>query len=166
MTSPLGDYFREAYLEARRSAASLSASLRQLRPDYNPERIQMLDQRSKDRLDAFSLRFIRLQDTMGRSLFRALLAAELEDTADLTQLDILHRMEKRDIISNVEDWALLRRLRNLLTHEYPDNPDKQAEILNESIRSAPILLETLQTVSRYARDRLEMDNIPEPDNLA
>ncbi|OOG20581.1 hypothetical protein B1C78_17245 [Thioalkalivibrio denitrificans] len=161
MTSTGTDYFRESYLEALRSAESLSTSLPRLRPDYGPEEIQAIDQETKDRLDAFSLRFIRLQDAMGRNLFRALLGAELEDTADLTQLDLLHRMEKRGIVTGVDDWALLRRLRNLLTHEYPDDPAKQADILNEAIRSAPLLLDTLRAVGRYARERLGMSDLPE-----
>ena len=155
-------YFRESYLEACRSAQSLSLSLEQLHPNYTPESVETLDQASRDRLDAFSMRFIRLQDTMGKNLFRALLVAEMEDPADLTQLDLLHRMEKRGIVDSVADWALLRRLRNLLTHEYPDHPSKQAEILNEAISNAPRLITSLNAVARYAQESLGMSDLTDP----
>jgi hypothetical protein len=78
-------------------------------------------------IDSFIFRFIKIQDQMGNRLFRYFLD-ELGDYDDsMSLIDILDKLEKIGIVNESADWMLNRKLRNILTHEYPDN---EMEILD------------------------------------
>lgn len=72
-------------------------------------------------IDAFIFRYIKIQDAMGKRLFPHFLDAlgDYDDTMSL--LDILDRLEKLGILNDADKWMEYRKLRNILTHEYPDN---------------------------------------------
>ena len=40
-----------------------------------------------------------------------------------TNLDRLNRLEKIGFLPSAEAWIKMREFRNLITHEYPDNPE-------------------------------------------
>lgn len=88
----------------------------------SPELIRLLDQ--------FVLRFIKLQDTLGTHVLRQfamqVLAEPVEDSAFI---DVLNLLERRGYLM-VDQWALQRSTRNILTHEYPDDPLRQALALS------------------------------------
>lgn len=42
-------------------------------------------------------------------------------------LDVLHRLEKLELLDSSDTWIDYRKLRNTLTHEYPDNEDEMIE---------------------------------------
>ena len=88
----------------------------------SPELIRLLDQ--------FVLRFIKLQDTLGMHVLRQfavrILAEPVEDSAFI---DVLNLLERRGYLM-VDQWALQRSTRNILTHEYPDDPLRQAQALS------------------------------------
>ena len=90
--------------------------------EATPELVRLLDQ--------FVLRFIKLQDTLGAHVLRQfavqVLAEPVEDSAFI---DILNLLERRGYLS-VDQWALQRSTRNILTHEYPDDPLRQAQALS------------------------------------
>jgi hypothetical protein len=46
---------------------------------------------------------------------------------------------------------LLREIRNAFSHDYPDDPGMQAEVLNKAIEPSTPLLDTLKTVVDFAR---------------
>ncbi len=72
-------------------------------------------------VDTFIYRFIKLQDLMGEKLFKIFLdeIGEYKDTMSL--LDMLDKLEKFEIIEDAYAWMEYRKLRNKLTHEYPNN---------------------------------------------
>jgi len=74
-------------------------------------------------IDTFIYRFIKLQDMMGEKLFKVFLdeIGEYKDTMSL--LDILDKLEKFEIIEDSMEWMEYRKLRNKLTHEYPNNEE-------------------------------------------
>ncbi|MBU2569389.1 MAG: hypothetical protein KJ725_05005 [Gammaproteobacteria bacterium] len=73
------------------------------------------------KIEAFSSRFCRLQDTLGDKLLPALLAALGEfPKALLVNLD---KAEKYGWLTSAEQWIALRQLRNRMIHEYIDDPD-------------------------------------------
>ena len=80
--------------------------------------------------DQLIYRFSKLQDSMGSRLFRQLLEALEEDTADLPFIDILYKMEKLNLLHEAKDWISLRQTRNTVSHEYPFYRDVQIEELN------------------------------------
>lgn len=80
--------------------------------------------------DQLIYRFSKLQDSMGTRLFKQLLELLEEDISGLPFLDILHKMEKLNLIVSAKDWITLRQTRNTVSHEYPFYKEIQIEELN------------------------------------
>jgi len=80
--------------------------------------------------DQLIYRFSKLQDCMGSRLFKQLLELLEEDVNGLPFLDILHKMEKLNLLDNAKDWVVLRQIRNTISHEYPFYKEVQMEELN------------------------------------
>jgi len=74
-------------------------------------------------VDTFIYRFIKLQDMMGEKLFKAFLDELGEYKNSMSLLDILDKLEKFEIIEDSMEWMGYRKLRNKLTHEYPNNEE-------------------------------------------
>jgi hypothetical protein len=105
-------------------------------------------------LDQFITRFSKLQDLMGAKLFPSVLELTKEP-GDLTAfVDKLNRLEKIGAISSVNDWLLLREMRNAFSHEYPDDPELQAATLNKGYALASDLLATLDRVEGFSHSYL------------
>lgn len=83
-------------------------------------------------LDQFSTRFAKLQDLMGAQLFPAVLelTKELGDLKAL--INKLYRLGKIGAIASADNWLLMQKVRNAISHEYPVDPNLQAEILNKA----------------------------------
>jgi hypothetical protein len=64
-------------------------------------------------------------------------------------------LEKIGAIASAQQWLFLREIRNTLSHDYPDDPQLQADMLNKSYSLATQLLAVLARIetfsSRYAR---------------
>lgn len=103
------------------------------------------DQQVQD-VDQFILRFTKLQDTMGSRLFPAILQYLTEQYQDRPMLDKLNRLEKLGFIESVENWQMIRNIRNKFAHDYPDDPDKNAAQLNLALESINSLYAMLNTV--------------------
>ncbi|MDX8406080.1 MAG: hypothetical protein R8K50_08010 [Mariprofundus sp.] len=102
-------------------------------------------------LDQFITRFSKLQDVIGAKLFPSVLELTKEP-GDLTAfIDKLNRLEKIGAIKSAKDWLLLREMRNAFSHEYPDDPDMQAAILNRAFLCAKGLLSSLDELELFAR---------------
>jgi hypothetical protein len=86
-------------------------------------------------VDTFIYRFIKLQDTMGEKLFKTFLDEIGEYKDNMSLLDILDKLEKFEIINSASDWMSYRKLRNQLTHEYPNNEDDIIEGIKLSIEA-------------------------------
>jgi len=72
-------------------------------------------------IDTFIYRFIKLQDLMGEKLFKIFLDSLGEYKDNMSLLDTLDKLEKFEIIDDANKWMEYRKLRNKLTHEYPNN---------------------------------------------
>lgn len=72
-------------------------------------------------IDTFIYRFIKFQDMMGDKLFRIFLDEIGEYKDNMSLLDVLDKLEKIGILDNSYSWMEYRKLRNNLTHEYPNN---------------------------------------------
>jgi len=72
-------------------------------------------------IDTFIYRFIKLQDMMGEKLFKIFLDNLGEYKDSMSLLDILDKLEKFGIVDHADKWMEYRKLRNKLTHEYPNN---------------------------------------------
>jgi len=116
----IAETVKTVQMHLSRAAATreeLSCFLETLSADdfTNPERVKVID--------AFLFRFIKIQDLMGNKLFREVLSRLGEYDDSMSMLDALDRMEKLELIESSDVWMDYRNLRNVLTHEYPDNKD-------------------------------------------
>jgi hypothetical protein len=68
-------------------------------------------------------------------------------------LDKLNRLEQLGYLERAEDWPRLRALRNQFAHEYPDEPERNASVLNMAIDAA----DTLQAMLGRIEQRLKLD---------
>ncbi len=106
---------------------------RGLLADFFPLDVNTFKNLSDDQIehiDQFIYRFTRLQDSMGKRLFPAIISYVDNDLTSLSFLDILARLEQLSIIKSDHDWQFFRNLRNNLSHDYPDNMKIMVETLN------------------------------------
>ena len=90
-------------------------------------------------LDQLIFRFGKLQDAIGTRLLPATLQLVQEWRDNEPFLDKLNRAEKLEILPSVEQWQLLRELRNQTAHEYPDQPERVRISLCQLIANVPML---------------------------
>jgi hypothetical protein len=100
-------------------------------------------------LELFTSRFAKLQDLMGGKIFGLVLDHAKEVGSFNTFLDKLHALEKMELIPQGEKWVQMRVLRNLIAHEYPDDPEKGAKNFNEAFEMAPYLLDCLENIKNF-----------------
>lgn len=110
------------------SAAELAARCRE--PEFS------------ERVDAFVARFGRLQDLLGDKWLPAWLRAMQE--APATVLENLDRAEKLGILRSADEWLAVRKLRNLLVHEYLERPEDLHQALQTAHGAVPMLAEVAQ----------------------
>lgn len=79
----------------------------------------MQDELFAEHVEAFASRFARFQDTIGDKLLPLWLRLLEEKSAPL--IDNLNKAEKLEVLSSVENWVAIRKLRNQLVHEYIDD---------------------------------------------
>lgn len=100
-------------------------------------------------IDTFIYRFIKLQDMMGDQLFKIFLDKIGEYKDNMSLLDVLDKLEKLEIIDEAVTWMEYRKLRNKLTHEYPNN---EQDIIDGILISVDVFSEIetiLQRIVNY-----------------
>ena len=70
---------------------------------------------------------------MGEKLFPAVLNEFQEYKSNMPLIDVLNKLEKFELIDSADMWIDVRKLRNNLTHDYPNNEDDIIEAINLSI---------------------------------
>ena len=98
-----------------------------------------------ERLDAFVSRFGRLQDNLGDKMLPQLLDAMAEKTG--AAIENLDRAEKLGWIDSVDVWLEMRKLRNLMVHEYIEDMSILISALSMGHKFVPVLI---QTAERFA----------------
>lgn len=111
-----------------------------------------LDDETVADIDQLLFRYNKLQDAMGQRLFPAILQLGAEWHDDETFIDKLNRLEKIGAIPSAEQWNEIRVIRNRMTHEYPDAPERNAENLQKVVNSISGLKETLAQAQDHARN--------------
>jgi len=84
-------------------------------------------------IDSFIYRFIKIQDKMGDKLFPLVLQKLQEYKYNMSLIDVLNKLERLELIKNTDEWIEFRKLRNSLTHDYPNNEDEIIEALNLAV---------------------------------
>ena len=94
------------------------------------EKYENLTEDEIEHIDQFLFRFSKLQDTMGQKLFKTFLASLDENIENLAFVDILNKLEKLEILQDINTWRELREYRNELSHNYDDDPIISSNIIN------------------------------------
>ncbi|MBN4082530.1 hypothetical protein JYT13_01845 [Mariprofundus ferrooxydans] len=116
--------------------------------------LQALDDFDKVKvIDSFIFRFIKIQDLMGNKLFREILEALGEYQISMSMLDVLDRLEQLELLNSAEQWMDYRNLRNILTHEYPDNRDEILEGIQVALKVFPEIKNIQSDMRVYVSDR-------------
>lgn len=106
-------------IELHRSRAKLALTQMHSWKNFN---VDLFDDFEKIKtIDTFIYRFIKLQDLMGEKLFKIVLEEIGEYKDNMSLLDVLDKLEKLGLIDDATAWLEYRKLRNKLTHEYPNN---------------------------------------------
>lgn len=126
MSLPLPDALRICRLHN----AALKGALQAAPLPITAEALKSASTEQVRALDQAVLRYLKLQDTMGEQVLRTFLIEVLEEPMeDKPMLDLLNRLERLGYLST-DEWLASRQLRNQLTHDYPEDPARQAEVLN------------------------------------
>jgi DNA-directed RNA polymerase specialized sigma24 family protein len=117
------------------------------------ESVKNLTDEEISKLDQYIFRFSKLQDALGKKLFKSVLQFLGEDVYSEPFLDIFHRLEQLGAIQNYENWDTLRIMRNDIAHEYDENPYELAEKLNSILNSKENLENYLNDIRNYLNKR-------------
>ena len=107
-------------------------------------------------MDQLIFRFSKLQDSMGGKLFPAILENLGEDIRELPFIDRLAKLEKLNVIGSADEWMALRETRNIVTHEYPFVTDEIIEGLNLLGKHQQLILDILEQVENFVKNRFEL----------
>jgi len=110
------------------------------------DRFEHLTDTQVQALDQFILRFTKLQDAMGTRLFPATLQYLQEQYEERPMLDKLNRLEKLGYIQSAEAWQNIRNTRNKFAHDYPDDWEKNAALINVACEDAANMYNMLKGI--------------------
>lgn len=96
----------------------------------NVEKYIALSEDEIEHIDQYLFRFAKLQDTIGKRLFKVIFLLLEEDIEHLAFIDLLNRLEKLNILESTEQWLTLRKIRNTLSHTYEDEPEEMSIAIN------------------------------------
>ena len=80
-------------------------------------------------LDSIAYRYLKTQSLLGEKLFREILEYSEYDISSKSYIEILSELERENIIT-IEEWKMLRELRNSLSHDYPYDEKEIIDALN------------------------------------
>ena len=104
-------------------------------------------------IDTFVFRFIKLQDYMGQKLFKRFLDAIGEFYENMSFIDILDKLEKLNIITSADEWMKIRKLRNKITHDYPNELKEIEDDLKIAMNYVDEIENSIIMIERYLKQR-------------
>lgn len=113
-----------------------------------------------ERVDAFVVRFGRLQDTVGDKLLPGVLAWLAEPVGPA--IDNLARAERLGWVGSAATWLECRQLRNFMIHEYVRDLDVLANALTRGHMAVPLMDASAQAIAGIV---LSADSVAAPADL-
>jgi len=117
------------------------------------ENLDIDDFESVKVIDTFIFRFTKLQDYLCRKLFRRFLDVIGELFENMSFIDILDKLERLGIIESTEEWLEIRKLRNKLTHDYPQELEEIKEEIKIAMSKVNILERAIMNIEKYLSER-------------
>lgn len=103
-----------------------------------------------DALEVLASRFARASDMLIQRAFRGIDRAELEDSGSV--LDVLAKAEKRGLIESLDQFRLIREVRNEIAHEYL--LEDLGELFQKVKDYTPLLLAAIESTQAYCKHNL------------
>jgi len=119
------------------------------------ESYQQIDKITSSFIDQLIYRFLKLQDTIGESIFKSILILSHEDVKKMTFIDILNRFEELELLDKTL-WLSLRELRNDIAHEYSFNQEEVVDNINLIYSKSSLLIDTFKVLENYIEDKFEV----------
>lgn len=119
-----------------------------------PEHFEKLTNEEVAILDMFATRFAKLQDILGVTILPMILELTEEPGIYATFIDKLNRLEKMGVIPSSDEWSKFREVRNSFTHEYPNNPALNADLLNDAYKQGKKLQSTFTHIQKYIQKNI------------
>ena len=138
-------YECQKHIQRMDSAAKKMATFMPL----NQSRYDCLDEDEIEHIDQFLFRFSKLQDAIGQKLFKTILLVLKEEIENKPFFDILNRLEKLELISDIDTWLELRNIRNSLAHEYEDDSEEISNIINKIYEKREILKSFFEQIDQF-----------------
>ncbi|CAK0747944.1 H393 [Gammaproteobacteria bacterium] len=142
--------------ECRLHADILSTALAEIdNTIFNEENILCISTMQRRLLDQIAYRYAKLQDTMGEKLLPGILDLIQEPLPEkATFIEKLWRLERLGVIESAKLWKELRELRNQIAHEYHEQPEIKAAVLNRFLQGVHQLVGLWQQIQIYANSHL------------
>ena len=142
-----------AFEQCQHHAAVLHEARAEIGPKrFASESVEDISSETRRLLDQLAYRFGKLQDTLGLRVLPGILDLSEEPLPESTPFgEKLQRLERLGVIPSVNQWRILRELRNQLAHGYLDAPILKAAALNRFIDGVDSLLALWQHLSGYAQ---------------
>ena len=102
--------------------------------------------------DSLTSRFSRLSDIIVQKIIRTIDIINIEDTG--TMRDRLNRAEKNGLISSVDEFVEIRKLRNDITHEYI--PEEMKNIYKQVMNYVEVLFDTVIRINHYCKEKYNL----------
>jgi hypothetical protein len=113
-------------------------------------KVETMSEEDEEKLDAYLLRFNQLTAMLQDHITRSILRAEEELMREMSRKDQRSLMEKLGALRPSLEFGSIAELRNKIAHTYPNESEKQAEILNEVFNYSGNLLEGFNSIVAYA----------------
>ena len=139
----LKTYLEEAKLHINRLENVLNR-LNKLYP-FSIDKFESLTLQEQDMLDTLAFRFSKLQDLLGVKIFREFLKETGFVVEGKSFLEILKEIEKEGII-DIDTWNEFRKIRNFISHDYPDEVEEKVDAINYLIENTPKLIEVIKKI--------------------
>lgn len=110
--------------------------------------IESLREEDLGYMELFTSRLGKLQDTLGAKVFHLILEDLGEAVESKSYIERLNKLESLGILPEVAWWQYLRKLCNILVHEYPDNPAFIVDNLNVAYVQAKRLMTFWEELSQ------------------
>ena len=110
---------------------------------------QSLDFEQHEMLAAFRVRFSEFQEHLGKTMR----AVAIEEEISVERFgSVLGFMEKLGILESVDQWKLLRELRNAVNHEYEEDEIRLTQFFMEMLRATPELVATQERLVTFCQE--------------
>ena len=125
--------FDSALRECEKHLTRLNSAYNKIKPfmPLNGDKYNNLTDTEVEHIDQYLYRFSKLQDAIGQKLIKATLLLLGETIEGKSFVDMFDRLEQIGIIENIDKWLELREFRNTVAHEYEDEPNENAEKINQ-----------------------------------